>query len=396
MTHISLLLTGMKNPPASSSSEARPTAVPAAPPRLIFWETTAACNLRCVHCRRLDVLDQVSENDLPTEAAKAMIADIAKDYKPILVLSGGEPLYRPDILELAGFARDQGLRVALATNGTLVDEVKAKAIKDAGVARVSISLDGAKAVTHDRFRGDGNFVRAWAGFDRLKKEGVSLQINMTVTRYNAEELPDLYAMALERGATALHLFMLVPVGCGVQIAESDMLPSAEYEKWLNWFYDRDVEHKMELKATCAPHYFRIVRERSKEIGGLPPSHHRQEAKGATHPHQALHQTTKGCLAGQGVCFVSHKGEVFPCGYLPISVGNIRATPFKTLWETSPVFENLRNPAKLEGKCGVCSFKYVCGGCRARAYYEHGDALAEEPHCIYVPPGFEESSACDAF
>ncbi|MBP9127797.1 MAG: radical SAM protein, partial [Elusimicrobia bacterium] len=366
------------------------------PPRLIFWETTAACNLRCVHCRRLDVLDQVSRDDLSTETAQAMIADIAQNYKPILVLSGGEPLFRPDILELAIFARDRGLRVALATNGTLVTAEKARAIRDAGVARVSISLDGAQAATHDRFRGAGQFDRALQGFDHLKREGVSLQINMTVTRFNAHELPDLYEKAVARGAAALHLFMLVPVGCGVQIADSDMLPSEEYEKWLHWFFDREMERKIELKATCAPHYFRIVRQRSKEIGGLPPSHHRQESKGATHPHQALHQTTKGCLAGQGVCFVSHTGEVFPCGYLPLTVGNIRRTNFKTLWETSPVFQSLRDPSQLEGKCGVCSFKYVCGGCRARAYYSHGDALAEEPHCVYLPPGFEESEIPDPF
>lgn len=377
-----------QNQPVSLSS------APPAPPRLIFWETTAGCNLRCVHCRRLDVLDQVSEADLSTDAAQAMIADIAQAYKPILVLSGGEPLYRPDILDLAAFARDQGLRVALATNGTLVTPEKAKAIREAGVARVSLSLDGARAGTHDRFRGSGNFERALAGFDHLRREGVSLQINMTVTRFNAEELPELYNMVLARGASALHLFMLVPVGCGVQIADSDMLPSEEYEKWLNWFYERDIEGKIELKATCAPHYFRIVRQRSKEIGGLPPSHHRQEAKGASHSNQALHQTTKGCLAGQGVCFVSHKGEVFPCGYLPISVGNIRTVPFKTLWETAPVFERLRNPANLDGKCGICSFKYVCGGCRARAYFAHGDELAEEPHCVYTP-GLKEASACGA-
>jgi heme b synthase len=387
----------MLKPNTHSHADQRPAGTPL-PPRLIFWETTAGCNLRCVHCRRLDVLDDVSETDLSTVAAKAMISDIASNYKPILVLSGGEPLFRPDILELAAHARDSGLRVALATNGTLVTADKARSIKEAGIARVSISLDGATPETHNRFRGPGAFEKSLAGFDHLKREGVSLQINMTVTRYNAHELPRLYDMCLARGADALHLFMLVPVGCGVQIADSDMLPSADYEKWLNWFYERDIERKIELKATCAPHYFRIVRQRSKEIGGLPPSHHRQEAKGAPagHPTQALHQSTKGCLAGQGVCFISHKGDVFPCGYLPINVGNIRQTPFKTIWETSPVFEGLRDPSKLEGKCGACSFKFVCGGCRARAYYAHGDEQAEEPHCVYVPEGYTVQTACDAF
>jgi radical SAM protein with 4Fe4S-binding SPASM domain len=359
---------------------------PVPPPRLIFWETTAGCNLRCVHCRRLDVLDAVSSDDLDTAAAKTMIDGIAAHYKPILVLSGGEPLFRSDILDIAGHARARGLRVALATNGTLVDAVKARAIKEAGVARVSISLDGADAPTHDRFRGAGNYERALAGFAHLRTEGVSVQINMTVTRYNAHQLPDLYNLCLARGADALHLFMLVPVGCGVQIADSDMLPPETYEQWLNWFYEREVENKIELKATCAPHYFRIVRQRSKEIGGLPASHHRQEAKGAPvgHPGQALHQTTKGCLAGQGVCFISHKGEVFPCGYLPLPAGDIRRQPFQQIWETSEVFQRLRRPELLEGKCGVCSFKYVCGGCRARAFYSHGDELAEEPCCVYEP------------
>jgi radical SAM protein with 4Fe4S-binding SPASM domain len=367
------------------------------PPRLIFWETTAACNLRCVHCRRLDVLDQVSNDDLSTGDARAMITDIAQNFKPILVLSGGEPLFRSDILELASFARDRGLRVALATNGTLVTAEKARAIREAGVARVSISLDGAQAATHDRFRGAGQFDRAWLGFDHLKREGVSLQINMTVTRYNAHELPSLYENAVARGAAALHLFMLVPVGCGVQIADSDMLPSEEYEKWLHWFFDREVERKIELKATCAPHYFRIVRQRSKEVGGLPPSHHRQESKGATHPHQALASNDERLFGGAGRLFYFPHGRGVPVRvFADDRWATFEGRDFKTLWETSPVFQSLRDPSQLEGKCGVCSFKYVCGGCRARAYYSHGDALAEEPHCVYLPPGFEEGAIPDPF
>ena len=386
----------------------RPAGTPL-PPRLIFWETTAGCNLRCVHCRRLDVLDEVSETDLSTAAAKEMISDIAANYKPILVLSGGEPLFRPDILELAAHARDNGLRVALATNGTLVTAEKAKAIKEAGVARVSISLDGATPETHNRFRGPGAFEKSLAGFDHLKREGVSLQINMTVTRYNAHELPRLYEMCLARGADALHLFMLVPVGCGVQIAESDMLPSADYEKWLNWFYERDIERKMELKATCAPHYFRIVRQRQAEErrSGIfrerPSSHHRQQHAGGHpsnghpgangHPgsddgnqaaRQAMNAMTKGCLAGTGVCFVSHRGEVFPCGYLPVEAGNIRQQPFRAIWEGSAVFADLRDPDLLGGKCGLCEFKRVCGGCRARAYGMTHEYLDEEPFCTYEP------------
>ncbi len=375
-----------------------------ASPRLIFWETTAGCNLRCTHCRRLDVMDAVSRDDMDTARAKAFIDDISSHYKPILVLSGGEPLFRNDILELAAHARDRGLRVALATNGTLVTRQKAKEIKVAGIARVSISLDGARPESHDRMRGEGNFVRALEGFRHLSEEGVSLQVNMTVTRHNAHELPELYEKCLDLKADALHLFMLVPVGCGVEIADTDMLPPVEYEKWLNWFYDREWEGRIEMKATCAPHYFRIVRQRSHEHGGLTPSHHRQMSKGGrpstsepsgvgageSHGHQALHQTTKGCLAGSGVAFVSHKGEVFPCGYLPLTAGNVHQQSFQDIWENSPVFQKLRQPDLLEGKCGECSFRFVCGGCRARAYYQSGSELAEEPFCVYEPPHKEQS------
>lgn len=363
-------------------------------PRLIFWESTAGCNLRCIHCRRLEVMDAVSKSDLSTEQAFRFIDDVAADYKPILILSGGEPLMRPDILTIAAHARERGLRVAAASNGTLITAGKARAIRDAGVARVSVSLDGAQAPTHERFRGPGSFQRALDGLGHLKAAGVSSQVNMTVTRYNAHELPALYELCQTLGVDALHLFMLVPVGCGVQLADSDMLPAAEYEKWLNWFYDRELEGRLELKATCAPHYFRIVRQRSRGQG-LPPSHHRQAAKGgdapgsgghpAGHGEQALHQTTRGCLAGVGVCFVSHRGDVFPCGYLPLKAGNVVDQPFRKIWEESPVFQQLRRADQLEGKCGDCSFKVVCGGCRARAFYQYGNPMAEEPFCDYAPP-----------
>jgi radical SAM protein with 4Fe4S-binding SPASM domain len=218
---------------------------------------------------------------------------------------------------------------------------------------------------------------------------------MTVTRANAHELQRLYALCLEMGADALHLFMLVPVGCGVQIAESDMLSPHEYEQCLHWMYERELERRLELKATCAPHYFRVMRQRGAEGGGPPPSLHRQDAKGAPAGHQALHQTTKGCLAGQGVCFISHKGEVFPCGYLPVPAGHLRRQRFAEVWENSPVFQRLRDPEQLEGKCGACSFKFVCGGCRARAFYATGSFLSEEPYCAYVPHNYHKSQDWDA-
>src|SRR6476646_4431203 len=229
--------------------------------RLVFWEVTKGCNLRCIHCRAT-ATELSSPTDLPTRAALGIIDQIAAAANPILVLSGGEPLYRSDIFQLARYATDKGLRVALATNGTLVTKDVARMIVDAGVRRVSISLDGADAATHDAFRGiPGAFDAAVHGLRNLKALGMSVQINMTIARHNAHQLPQVLELAKSLGADALHTFLLVPVGCGVDIAAEQMVPPEEYERMLNWFYDRSLEGGIELKATCAPHYFRVVRQR---------------------------------------------------------------------------------------------------------------------------------------
>jgi AdoMet-dependent heme synthase len=376
------------------------------PPRLIFWETTAGCNLACIHCRRMTVADQLLPQDLTTAEAFRLIDEIATFARPIFVLSGGEPLFRPDIFDIARHATDAGLIVALATNGTLIDRNMAQAIKESGVRRVSVSFDGADASTHDIFRGKGAFDKSITGMEHLRAVGVPYQINTTVARHNSHQMDDTLALAKGLGAAALHLFLLVPVGCGVEIAEDQQITSTEYESILNWMYDAEMEGGIELKATCAPHYFRIVRQRQAEerrqgiIRERPQSMHRQRnAGGNGHPGRhpggnghpggqngdaAMNAMTKGCLAGTGVCFVSHRGEVFPCGYLPVEAGNIRQQPFRQLWEASPLFTELRDPDLLEGKCGLCEFKKVCGGCRARAYGMTAEYLGEEPFGTYEP------------
>lgn len=370
------------------------------PPRLVFWETTAGCNLACIHCRRITVADQLVPQDLTTAEAFTLIDQIAAFARPIFVLSGGEPLFRPDIFDIARYAADAGLIVALATNGTLITPDVAQQIKESGIQRVSISFDGADAPTHDLFRGPGAFERSVAGMHHLADVGVPYQINTTVARHNAHQMPQTLALAKGLGATALHLFLLVPVGCGMEIADDQQISAAEYEEILNWMYDAEMEGGIELKATCAPHYFRIVRQRQAEerrqgiVRQRPDSMHRQAAKGANghpggHPGRAggrhpMNAATKGCLAGTGVCFVSHRGEIFPCGYLPVEAGNIRQTNFQQMWRDSPLFAELRDPDTLGGKCGLCEFKKVCGGCRARAYGMTLDYLAEEPFCTYEP------------
>ena len=342
--------------------------------RLVFWETTSLCNLECIHCRRLDVSEELAKNDLSTEESKKFIEEISQFASPILVFSGGEPLMRKDIFEVAEFARDKGLTLALATNGTLIDFGTAEKIKNSGIERVSISLDGSDSETHDNFRKlPGSFKRALSGIEKLKEVGVEFQINCTLAKHNMEQAEDLYNMAIDLGAVALHVFMLVPVGCGVEISESQQIPPLEYEKLLEWLYERSLDGKIQIKATCAPHYFRIMRQKAKKEGvTISPKTHGMAAM------------TKGCLAGSAVCFVSHTGEVFPCGYLPVTAGNIKKTHFRDIWDNAEVFQELREPDNLEGKCGICEFRKVCLGCRARAYGETGNYLAEEPYCIYVP------------
>lgn len=342
-------------------------------PRLVFWELTTACNLKCVHCRACPV-DQRSPEDLTTGQGKALLDDIADYAKPAVVLSGGEPLVRPDVFELAQHGTRRGLRMLLATNGTLVSPNVARRIAQVGIQRVSVSIDGATAASHDSFRRiDGAFEQAWRGIENLKAVGMPFQINTTVSKHNITEIPDILDLAVKGGAVALHIFLLVPTGCGKEIADEEMIDPEEYERVLNWFYDRSKDVTINLKATCAPHYYRIMRQRAKLDGTKPVV--------TAHGHDAV---TKGCLAGSAVCFVSHKGEVYPCGYLPVSAGNVKDTSFKTIWEEAEVFRILRDEDNLEGKCGCCEYRRVCMGCRARAYAYTGSYLAPEPYCVYEP------------
>jgi len=342
-------------------------------PRLVFWETTVACNLECSHCRRLEIGHELSKLDLTTAEGKRLIDQLAECGRPLLILSGGEPLIRPDLFELADYARQKQLACALATNGTLVDQALAEKIAATGIRRVSVSLDGADAQTHDQFRRiPGSFERSLRGIAHARAAGLPVQINMTLARHNAHQLEALFDLAERVGAMALHVFALVPVGCGVEIADEEMLSPEQTERVLNRFYELARQSRLETRATCAPQYSRIVRQRrvAERAQGGP-------AAGGPDP-------GRGCLAGSAVCFISHDGKVFPCGYLPVEAGDIRREAFAAIWLHSPVFARLRRPELLAGKCGICEFVHVCMGCRARAYGQTGDYMNEEPSCPYVP------------
>jgi heme b synthase len=347
-------------------------------PRLIFWELTKKCNLKCAHCRA-EAEDYSFTGELKLDEIKGVLDNITSNYSPILVLTGGEPLYRDDIFDIAKYAADKGLRTALATNGTLIDAKIADRIKEAKIARVSISIDGIDAKSHDSFRGvEGAFNGALNGAGLLRDHGVEFQFNTTITKRNVDHIDEILALAIKERASALHIFMLVPVGCGIELAESDMISSEKYEEALNWFYERSRQVGIEFKATCAPHYYRIIRERAKDEGRI-----------LSFETDGMAAMTRGCLAGTGVCFISNTGEVQPCGYLPVSTGNVLKTPFTDIWEKSDLFLTLRDFKTLKGKCGACEYKSVCGGCRARAYYASGDLLGEEPYCLYRPAGMKQ-------
>ncbi len=336
--------------------------------RLLFWESTIRCNLSCAHCRRMEA-DEAAGSDLTTAQAMQLIEQLAQvgrtqDFMPILVFSGGEPLCRGDVFELIEGAAARGLTCALATNGTLMDKPLAARIKAAGAHRVSVSLDGATSDIHNKLRKlEGSFEAAVNGIACLRECGLPFQINMTVTRHNVHQLDAVFVLARELGAVAVHLFMLVPVGCGESFAEEEMLSADEYEQLLKRVAEKERAAEIEIKVTCGPHYERIIRQEKPQPKRM----------------------SKGCLAGSGVLFVGHSGDVFPCGYLPICCGNILQTPLAKIWADSPDLARMRDTQQLKGKCGICGYRAVCGGCRARAFAAAGDYMEAEPMCIYAPP-----------
>ena len=341
-------------------------------PRLIAWEVTRTCNLSCIHCRAASV-DKPYSNEFTTEECFKLIDDVVTFASPIIILTGGEPLLRPDIFEIASYGSSKGLRMVMATNGLLIDKESCQQMKEAAIQRVSISLDGSTAKSHDQFRQvKGAFSGALRGIDLLKKASIEFQINTTITRENLHELPDIQKLAIRLGAAAHHIFLLVPTGRGKDFKDQE-IAAADYEETLHWFYDQREKVDLHLKATCAPHYYRIMRERAKE-----------EGKKVTVKTHGMDAVSRGCLGGTAFLFISHVGQVQPCGYLEIDCGNVRQLSLEEIWRNSKVLKNLRNFEKYKGKCGVCEFRRVCGGCRARAFEATGDYLAEEPLCTYVP------------
>ena len=340
--------------------------------RLIAWEVTRSCNLACKHCRA-EAHPEPYEGELSTAEALALIETFPRVGRPIVIFTGGDPMMRPDVYDLVAATRARGLVCAFSPNGTLVTRENARRLKDAGVERCSISIDGPDAASHDAFRGvPGAFEASLRGIGHLRDAGLPFQINTTVTRSNLGNFRDIFKLCGRLGAVAWHIFLLVPMGRAAGLT-GQVITADEYEDVLRWFYDFRKGTEMHLKATCAPHYYRIMRQRARE-----------EGLGVTLENFGMDAVTRGCLGGTGFCFISHVGQVQPCGYLELDCGNVRKTPFPEIWRKSVYFREFRDKRCYKGKCGVCEYHNVCGGCRARAYSMNGDPLGEEPLCTHVP------------
>jgi putative heme d1 biosynthesis radical SAM protein NirJ2 len=324
---------------------------------IISWNTTRACNIKCIHCYRS--AGEKQQDELNTEEGKKLITGIAQAGFKILILSGGEPLLRADLTELIRHARSAGLRPVLGTNGILITRELAASLKEAGLAAAGISIDSLNSAEHDAFRGcSGAWEQTLAGIEACKTAGLPFQIHTTVSSWNQNEILAITDRAVAIGAVAHHIFFLVPTGRGKDI-EGMTLKAAEYEALLGAILDKHNRVKIEIKPTCAPQFMRIAAQRGMKL-----------------------RYTKGCLAGTSYCVILPNGDVHPCPYLPLSAGNVRETDFETLWRESGLFNDLRHQP-LKGGCGSCGFDSICGGCRARAYYySDGDYLAEEPWCGY--------------
>lgn len=354
------------------------------PVRLIAWEITRSCILACRHCRAAAERGPYA-GEMSTDECKRLLDSFATMGSFIVILTGGEPLMREDIYEIAEYGHNKGLRMVMATCGLLLNDESCNKLKKAGIARISLSIDGATAVSHDAFRRvNGAFAGVISGIAAAKRAGLSFQINTTITRSNLSELPAIFTLAVDLGADSFHPFMLVPTGRGKDLSD-EVISAADYERTLRWINKQQAVAPITIKPTCAPHYYRIAQQ-EPVTPVAPPPQHGGHPHGHSHSHPSLNATTKGCLGGQGFAFVSHTGKVQICGFLPVEAGDIRESnfDFPGIWRDSELFKEIRDVDNYHGKCGWCDYRSVCGGCRARAHSIKNDYLGEEPFCLYQP------------
>ena len=353
-------------------------------PRLIAWEVTRSCYLHCKHCRA-GAEQRQYENEFTTEECFQLLDNIAGFSRPIIILTGGEPMLREDIYEIARHGHELGLRMVMAPCGAFIDDDAIVKMLESGIQCISISLDGATAESHDGFRQvEGAFAGAMKAIEAAKRNNLAFQINTTITKHNLDEVGEILHLAERLGAITFNPFLLVPTGRGKALAEQEITPE-QYEAVLHWLNGQRGKTKMTIRVTCAPHYQRIIRQQpqpiDKQTKPAPP--------GGGHPDMGTGDgPVSGCMGGKSFAFISHVGKVQICGFLEESAGDLREAnlDFASIWKHSAYLQTIRAVDAYKGKCGWCEYRYVCGGCRARAYALTGDYMESEPFCVYVPRG----------
>lgn len=349
-------------------------------PFTIAWEVTRACAYACVHCRA-DAQHQRDPRELSTEEAHALIDRLAAfGTSPILIFTGGDPMMRRDLYDLIAYATQKGLRCSLTPTATaLPTRERLIQVREAGIRRIALSLDAPRPEIHDNFRQvPGSWQRTMDILHRAQDVGLSVQVNTTVSRHNVDILHEMIPFIKEVNAVQWSVFFLVPTG---RAQAQNMISAEEHERVFNWLYDLSKQAPFDIKCTAAPMYRRVAIQRKRaEAGGQPVTF-----QGAGFQYaDGLNRPTKGVNDGNGFLFISHVGDIQPSGFLPITAGNVRTEDIVEVYRHSPLFKDLRDPAKIKGRCGLCEFRDVCGGQRGRAYGITGDYLESDPACVFVP------------
>lgn len=354
-------------------------------PYIVIWEVTRACQLKCLHCRA-DAQNKPDPKELTSEEGFKLIDEIYEMNNPMLVFTGGDCMMREDLFELADYAVKKGMRVSMTPSATAnVTKERMVRAKEVGLSRWAFSLDGPTPKIHDHFRGTpGSFDITIEKVKYLNELNMPLQLNTVISRYNYEYLEEMAELMKELKVVMWYIFLLVPTGRGQLEA---CLTPAEHEKVFRWLYDLSKTAPFDIKTTAAQHYRRVVFQQKAREKVVDLSEIRYEdtlTKDMASVFDGLKRAPKGVNDGNGFVFVSHTGDVMPSGLLPLIGGNVRDKSLAEIYRESPIFKDLRSPDNYKGKCGVCEFRYVCGGSRSRTYAVTGDYMGSEPFCVYIP------------
>lgn len=374
-------------------------------PFIVIWEVTRACDLKCVHCRA-EAITRRDSRELNGDEARTLIDQIREFGNPLFVITGGDPLKRPDLLDLVRYSAGVGLRVALTPSGTPLLSPKAiDGFLDAGASRLAVSLDGSTVELHDGFRQvPGTFDCTLRAIRHARSIGLPVQVNTSITRHNVHDLSQMARFLMELDICLWSVFLVVPTG---RAGRSDLISARQHEEVFERLYEIQKTAPYDVKTTAGQHFRRVVIQKTiAETGAAPREmqtgawslaldtreaglRHENGGNGSLDGVPAIGRAGKGVNDGNGVVFISHIGDVYPSGFLPLVVGNVRERTLPEIYRNNPIMRALRDSSRLKGKCGMCEFRDVCGGSRARAHAITGDMLGSEPYCTHLPAAWLE-------